>query len=63
MNSTEPETTAAERLDEIAEILAGGLMRLLGRKSTRFEGAVGESPLATSPQQRPHAVPGSRDVE
>lgn len=28
--------TAAERLDEIAEILATGAMRLLARKSTRL---------------------------
>jgi hypothetical protein len=35
--------TAAERLDEIAEILAGAAMRLLARKSSRLSPERGES--------------------
>ena len=35
--------TAAERLDEAAEILATGAIRLLARKSTRLSADGGES--------------------
>ncbi len=35
--------TAAERLDEIAEILATGAMRLMARKSSRLSAEGGDS--------------------
>jgi hypothetical protein len=41
--------TAAERLDEIAAILAAGLMRLRRRKSTRIAGDRGDSSLDFPP--------------
>jgi hypothetical protein len=34
--------TAAERLDEIAEILAAGAMRLMARKSSRLSADAGD---------------------
>jgi hypothetical protein len=47
--------SAAKRLDEIAEILAAGLMRLQARKSSALSCAGGESCLDFSPDQRSHA--------
>jgi hypothetical protein len=47
--------TAAERLDEIAELLAAGLMRLTARKSTPLSAHSGESSLDCSGHQRGHA--------
>lgn len=47
--------SAAERLDEIADLLAAGLRRLQARKSSSLPGDRGESPLAMSPDQRLHA--------
>ena len=49
--------SAAERLDEIAEILATGLMRLRARKSSLLSRDHGESSLDFSPDQRGHAHP------
>ena len=46
--------SAAERLDEIADILAAGLIRLRARKSTPLSGDRGESSLDFSPDQRGH---------
>ena len=46
--------TAAERLDEIADILAAGLIRLRARKSTLYLADRGESSLDFSPDQRGH---------
>ena len=46
--------TAAERLDELAEILARGLMRLRARKSRELSGDNGDSYLDFSPHQRGH---------
>jgi hypothetical protein len=43
--------SAAERLAEIAEILAAGLMRLLARKSSQTAAHCGESSLHFSPDQ------------
>ena len=43
--------TAAERLDEVADILAAGLIRLLARKSSPLSAELGESCLDfTAPQ-------------
>jgi len=49
--------TAAERLDEVAEILAAGLMRLRARKSSTLSPDTGESSLDFSVDQRGHARP------
>jgi hypothetical protein len=49
--------SAAERLDEIADILAAGLMRLRARKSSPLSRDRGESSLDFSPDQRGHARP------
>ena len=48
--------TAAERLDEIAEILAAGLIRLRARKSSQISADRGESSLDFSPDQSGHMV-------
>src|SRR4051794_11776155 len=45
----------SERLDEVAEILAGGLQRLLTRKSSRISDHLGESSLDCPGQQSGHA--------
>jgi hypothetical protein len=47
--------SAAERLDETAEILAAGLMRLRARKSSSISGDRGESCLDFPDTQRMHA--------
>jgi hypothetical protein len=46
--------SAAERLDEIADILAAGLIRLRARKSSGLSAHRGESSLDFSPDQRGH---------
>ncbi len=51
--------TASERLDEIAEILALGAMRLIARKSSRLSAADGETSLDFTPDQSGHAKPVS----
>jgi hypothetical protein len=53
--------TAAERLDEIAEILATGLIRLRARKSSPLSRDGGESSLDFSPDQRGHACARERE--
>jgi hypothetical protein len=53
--------SAAERLDEIAEILAAGLMRLRARKSSPLSRDPGESSLDFSPDQSGHARPRERE--
>jgi hypothetical protein len=47
--------TASERLDEIAEILALGLMRLKARKSSSLSAPGGESSLDCAAHQSGHA--------
>jgi hypothetical protein len=49
--------TAPERLDEIAEILALGAMRLIARKSSRLSAAYGETSLDFTPERSGHAKP------
>jgi hypothetical protein len=49
--------SAAERLDEIAEILAAGLTRLWQHKSSALSAARGDSCLDFPPDQRRHANP------
>ncbi len=52
MNALDPTHLAAsERLDEIAEILAVGLMRLRGRQSSHLSADGGESSLHLPPDQ------------
>jgi hypothetical protein len=55
--------TPAERLDEVAEILATGLMRLRARQSSHFSADCGESSLDCPGNQSGHANPGSLEVE
>lgn len=45
----------AERLDEVADILAAGLMRLNARKSRPLSAAGGESLLDCAARQSSHA--------
>ena len=47
--------TAAERLDELAEILATGLMRLRARQSSALSPHEGESSLDCTGHQSGHA--------
>ena len=46
---------AAERIDEIARILAAGLMRVHAQKSRPLSSQNGESCFDLSPHQRGHA--------
>ena len=57
MNPLHPRhMTAAERLDEIADILVAGLIRLRARKSSALSRDRGESSLDFSPDQSGHVV-------
>jgi hypothetical protein len=47
--------TAAERLDEVAEILAAGFMRMRSRKSSPLSAGNGESFLDFPPHRSGHA--------
>jgi hypothetical protein len=47
--------SAGERLDEIAEILATGLMRLRSRKSSPISACTGESSLDCAAHPSGHA--------
>ena len=53
--------TAPERLDEVAEILAVGAMRLKARKSRALSAVVGESSLDCAAHQSGHANALKRD--
>ena len=56
MNALKPDLmTAAERLDEVAEILAAGLQRVLARQSTAQSADFGESSLDCPGHQSGHA--------
>jgi hypothetical protein len=48
--------TAEERLDEVAAILAAGLMRLTAPKSSRKSAVSGESSLDSPADQSVHAT-------
>ena len=52
--------SAAERIAEIAEILAAGLMRLHARKSSHLSPDAGDSLLHISPGQSGHPNPDHR---
>ena len=63
MNAFSPnQMSPAERLAEIADILAAGLMRLRARKSSALSRDVGESSLDYSPDQRGHARGREREA-
>jgi hypothetical protein len=49
--------SAGERFSEIAEILAAGLMRLPGRKSSQISPDFGENSVDFSPHRSVHADP------
>jgi hypothetical protein len=56
MNALDPtRMTPAERLDEIAEILAAGLTRLHARQSSRLSADRGEGSLDCPGEQSGHA--------
>jgi hypothetical protein len=52
-----------ERLAEIAEILAAGVMRLQARKSSRKSADFGESSVDLAGHRSGHADPGSLEIE
>jgi hypothetical protein len=52
--------TASERLDEIAEILAGAAMRLLARKSSRLSAERGDSSVDFTANQSVYGVENKR---
>ena len=54
--------TADERLAEIAEILATGLMRLRARKSSGISADAGECSLDVPEHQSGHANPDSPEI-
>jgi hypothetical protein len=60
MTSLADQLTATERLDEIAEILSVGLMRLRTRQSSPLSRDCGESSLHSSPDQSGHPNPENR---
>ena len=56
MNALKPDLmTAADRLDEIAEILAAGLMRLRGRQSSAQSADFGDNSVDCAGDQSGHA--------
>ena len=56
MNALKPDLmTAAERLDEVAEILAAGLMRARARQSSSQSADFGEGSLDCPAAQSGHA--------
>ena len=54
--------SSAERLSEIAEILAAGLMRLVARKSSPISADPGESSLDLSAAESGHPTPVDRRI-
>jgi hypothetical protein len=52
--------TCAERLDEIAEILAAGLIRMRARMSSQISGVNGEFPLDIPDKWSGHPNPADR---
>ena len=55
--------TAPERLDEIADILTAGLMRLLDGQSSPLSAHHGESSLDCPARQSGHATSDSLEVD
>ncbi len=52
--------TAAERLDEVAEILAAGAMRLMARKSSRLSAERGDSSVDFTAERSVNGVENKR---
>ncbi len=52
--------TAAERLDEVAEILAAGAMRLLARKSSRLSAERGDCSVDFTAERSVYGVENKR---
>jgi len=52
--------TAAERLDEVAEILAAGAMRLMARKSSRLSAERGDSSVDFTAERSVYGVENKR---
>ena len=52
--------TAAERLDEVAEILAAGAMRLMARKSSRLSADRGDSSVDFTAERSVYGVENKR---
>jgi len=57
------DANTAERLTDVATILAVGLMRLQARMSSGLSDQNGESPLHFMPDQSGHANPVSPEVD
>jgi hypothetical protein len=55
--------TPIARIADIAEILAAGLIRLLGKMSSQKSRAGGESSLDIMPDQSGHPTPADRRME
>jgi hypothetical protein len=53
---------SADRITEIAELLAIGLMRVLARKSSGYSPNAGESSLHLPPEQSGHPTPLDRRI-
>jgi hypothetical protein len=60
---TPQELPPTDRIAEIAEILAAGLMRLRARKSSRISADGGESSVDFTPRQSGHATGFSRETD
>ena len=58
--SRSPLLTPSQRIAELAEILAAGLTRLLGPKSSQDSADFGESSLHISPAESGDPTPESR---
>jgi hypothetical protein len=62
-NGTDPDQLSPdERLDEVAMLLAGALMRLRTRKSSHLSPDAGESSLDFLANQRGHPTPADRST-
>jgi hypothetical protein len=60
MNALDPDQmTAAERLAEVADLIAAALMRLQQRKSSSLSGDLRESCLDFSADLRGHVAPNT----
>jgi hypothetical protein len=58
-----PDTTHSDRISQVAEIMALGLMRLKTAKSSGLSDACGESSLAISEHRSGHVVSNSRETK
>ena len=63
INDDCPDLSAAQRRDELAEIMAAGLTRLRAPKSSPISFANGESSLHNSPAESGDPTPESRRMQ